>query len=211
MRFEKFRTAPRFIREGLVFPYDQGTQFVSAFRQKGWSWQEMSLLYERPPLSTEQIMHVGAYLNEDSPEAIQFSLINDWPQSQRTSSNVWGELGYRQYFRHHLSSKEAYKAASGWQGDRYEVLKQADHYAFALISHWESPTEAEEFLNAYRQSLALRYKTQTRDYAGGTLVAADKKFSTWIGRKASEVVVLEHIPQEQLEPLIETFLKRRWN
>lgn len=209
LRFEKFRTAPRFIREGLVFPYDQGTQFVSAFREKGWSWEQMSELYQRPPHSTEQILHIQNYLDDDEPAKISFSLVPYFKDSHLLATNVWGELGYRQYLRQYMSGAQARQAAAGWQGDRYQVVEHDSGYSFAFVSQWENSSESAELLAAYRESLQKRYHTSAVVFREGELLNIDSEFVTWTGQIGTEVIILENLPVAQSKSLIAALIRDR--
>jgi hypothetical protein len=55
-RGEVFDSAPAYIRQDFLFPYDQGLAFVrSLFRQ--WGWAAVDSAYLDPPTTTEQILH----------------------------------------------------------------------------------------------------------------------------------------------------------
>lgn len=154
--FKTFQSAPAFIQESLIFPYQQGSQFVSYFQNQSPQASVMQGLYERLPQSTEQILHPLIYVRNEIPERVQFDFDAWFPQSEILSSSVWGELGYRQYLQHHLDWREAKAAASGWAGDRYGILQTPEGPSFVFASLWDNTVEATEFRKAYHKTLALR-------------------------------------------------------
>lgn len=196
--YEKFRSAPAFIRDSLTFPYDQGSQFVNAFRQQGWSWSDLDTVFRHPPQSTEQILHPNAYLNGEPPVDFQFSLQPLLSGSKQLTGSVWGELGYRQYLTQHLDWQVAKAAASGWGGDRYEVLETPAGLVFGLYSVWDSETEAQEFFQAWRQSLAKRSPGTTLSAEG---LARQGERRIWAERNGKGVIVVENLTADQAKLL----------
>lgn len=204
--FNKFSSAPAFIRNSLIFPYDQGAQFISSFRKRGWSWSKMAEFYERPPRSTEHILHPATYLAQKSPVTVDLSLQAALPTSKVLSANTWGELSYQQYLAHYLDWRIAKKAAQGWQGDHYEVLQSSDGKVFGFYSLWDSPAEAQEFSDAYAQTLAKRYPDLKADaHLGGQSLTLASKRSIWWKQTQAGVLIVENLAagdQAALQALI---------
>ncbi len=206
--FDKFRSAPAFIRNSLTFPYDQGAQFINSFRQQGWSWDKMAAFYHDPPRSTEQILHTAKYLAKEQPSPVDLSLQAALPKSKVISANTWGELSYQQYLAHYLDWRTAKKAAQGWQGDHYEVIQSANGYVFGFYSLWDSPAEAQEFAAAYTQTLSKRFpKVQSESLLGGQSLRLKSKNSIWWQQKQSGVLIVENLPSGNQEAL-KTLLKQ---
>lgn len=61
--------APAIVRETLIFPYDQGAEFVTALREVG-GWPRVNEAYTALPASTEQILHPEKYLSAEQPVAV---------------------------------------------------------------------------------------------------------------------------------------------
>ena len=53
--------APDYMKQSLIFPYQQGFLFVAALRSAGTSWARIRDVYRDPPQSTEQILHPKKY------------------------------------------------------------------------------------------------------------------------------------------------------
>ena len=51
----------------------------------------------------------------------------------------------------------AEKAAAGWGGGRYALLKQGDHAAVALSTTWDTARDAREYFQAYGDALRTRF------------------------------------------------------
>jgi hypothetical protein len=56
------------LRESLIFPYNAGARFQDAVYRK-LGKQAFEAVFQRPPRSTQQIMHPEAYLNDKKPAA----------------------------------------------------------------------------------------------------------------------------------------------
>ena len=66
---EQYDQAPRAIRESLIFPYLQGSEWATALFKRG-GWPMVSSAFTRLPLSTEQILHPEKYFNYERPVKI---------------------------------------------------------------------------------------------------------------------------------------------
>ena len=63
---EQYDQAPRSMRESLIFPYLQGSEWVRQLYRKG-GWTMVSNAFTRLPLSTEQVLHPEKYFNYERP------------------------------------------------------------------------------------------------------------------------------------------------
>lgn len=194
--FKTFQSAPPFIQEQLIFPYQQGAQFVNYFQSEGLSWSEMHTLYDHAPASTEHILHPRTYAQGDAPLSIDWDLSTWFPGVRVISESVWGELGYRQYFQRHLDWKQAKAAASGWSGDRYAVLSGDEGPFFVFASRWDNVTEASEFAAAYHQTLIARTGKQPELVAPGLWRSESEDFGqVFLWQQTEQVLVCERLPQ----------------
>jgi len=194
--FEKLRQAPRFIRESMLFPYEQGLKFMQAFRKEGWSWEDMKVLYQNPPQSTEQILSPEKYLDGEKPLELKISdgLMKLQPKARRLTQGVLGELGWRQYFRHYLEPAEAKQASQGWGGDQYQVYELPDQRSrLGFFTVWDQPQEAQEFVQAYLQTLKKRYpeKSTIQTSAGDMLLQVQADDWIFISVKGARAMIFE--------------------
>lgn len=162
-QFPELAAAPAIIREPMLFVYLGGARLV----QRLWRMRE-----DRPlpfgdwlPESTEQLLHTELLLeNRDTPTPLW---LEDPSGGWRVVySDDLGELEIQIYFREHLGSTAlAARAAAGWDGDAYALLARGDDRALVWYTAWDSPADADEFVDAYRTAFTARF--------GGEAVAGD--------------------------------------
>lgn len=63
---EQYDQAPRAMRESLIFPYLQGSEWATQLYRRG-GWTMVSNAFTRLPLSSEQIIHPEKYFNYERP------------------------------------------------------------------------------------------------------------------------------------------------
>jgi hypothetical protein len=152
---EQFSQAPRALRESLIFPYLQGSEWATGvYKREGFAG--LSKAFTKLPLSTEQILHLEKYFAYERPLKIALpdlsgklnagenaALPNARLSSpahaggseralptaswRRIDSDVNGEWGYYLLLDQFLNSTaESRRAAAGWAGDRYDVYEGAN-------------------------------------------------------------------------------------
>jgi hypothetical protein len=137
---EALAEAPALIRLTLGFPYSRGYRLA---------FEEGVHLLERPPASTEQVLHPGkrrepflVFDLHDLKAALPDGCRLVW-------ANTVGELGLSVLFRD-LGERSSSSAWEGWDGDRYLVAECAGRPQFLWITAWDSEADAAEFESAYR-------------------------------------------------------------
>jgi hypothetical protein len=63
---EQYNQAPRAMRESLIFPYLQGSEWATQLYKRG-GWPMVSSAFTRLPLSSEQILHAEKYFKYERP------------------------------------------------------------------------------------------------------------------------------------------------
>ncbi len=159
--------APRVIRESLVFPYTGGLIFV----QDVWRTREgrPAPLGPDTPASTEQILHPGRYLGEGRDAPTDVSYAEGPPDGWReVHADGLGEFETRLFLEEFLAdSARARRAAAGWDGDRYRLLRGDDgDEALVWASVWDSAEEADEFAAAAARAFRSRYGRGPEDGDG---------------------------------------------
>jgi hypothetical protein len=145
-------SAPFVIQESLLFPYINGADFVKRFATRHPHVSPLTAL----PQSTEQVIHDGAYFGAkpDLPSTITLP-----PVASEIAQNDMGEFGTRLFFFQHLGASASLspdsvrsaaqppsvRAAAGWDGDRYALVKTSSGNALAWVTVWDSPVDAAEF------------------------------------------------------------------
>src|SRR6185369_6064486 len=122
---EQFKQAPRAIRESLMFPYEQGSEWATQlYKREGW--ELVSKAFSKLPQSSEQILHADKYFSGEAPVKLTLpdlkgSLGLGW---KMIDSDVNGEFGLYLILDQFLNAAEESKeAAAGWAGDRCVVYE----------------------------------------------------------------------------------------
>lgn len=161
-----FASAPRAVREGLLFPYLGGADFVRRFINVR---PEKELLTDLP-VSTKQILSDSAYFGggasgRDLPARVTLPA----PRAGEVIySNTFGEFETRLALVQHIKDDElARRAATGVDGDRYAVIRTAQGNALVWASVWDSPADAADFLDAMGDAARRRYALPKPEVTGG--------------------------------------------
>jgi hypothetical protein len=172
-----YDSAPAFLREDFVFPYNQGLTFVQTIHDQG-GWSAIDAVYKDPPVSTEQILHPELYpadtpIPVDLPD-IATTLGDSWREVSRNQMGEWYTYlilsqGVNQNAR--LDDSTAQSAAAGWGGDEYLVLHDDTQNitTFVMKSVWDTENDASEFSAALQKSLNARFGVNATQQ-GDTLV-----------------------------------------
>ncbi len=187
---------PLAIREGLVFPYAGGVEFIAHFR-KHHSWKTIDAIYQKPPLSTEQILHPKKYESYEKPMLVSTTLPASLGGYDEKVSNVMGEKGIELFLRtHRVSLGRSVTAAAGWGGDRMVVYTPKKHRGSELagtvgvwLSTWDETRDASEFFQALEHALP-RLSGARRRGKGAILRYDSKHGQVSAERKGDRVLVL---------------------
>jgi hypothetical protein len=120
---------PGFIEDQLIFPYEQGAQFVSSLRL-GRSWRPVDKVIRfRRPRTSEQVIHLDKYASDEGPMPVGLSDIgralgSEW---KRLDTTTVGELDLRLLFQYagHLRNNVSDEAAVGWGGGKLELWRRS--------------------------------------------------------------------------------------
>src|SRR6202795_3276330 len=101
--------APLYIRDELLFPYLAGTGFTQQFLKAQIGWQDLHLIFQNPPVSTQQILHPDLYLHGVKPEAVALPewkglIPGDW---KLLEENTMGEFGVEEILKQLLDENRA--------------------------------------------------------------------------------------------------------
>jgi hypothetical protein len=158
------------IDDVFLFPYIYGKIFVQDLYDRG-GWEAVNDAYADPPASTEHILHPGRYRAGDEPIPVSIipladTLGSDW---RLVFEDPIGEFMLRVYLQDQLGVDEAANAAAGWGGDLGVVYYNEGAYGLVMVlrSVWDTPAEAEEFLDAYITYAARRYGHPANETVAG--------------------------------------------
>jgi hypothetical protein len=167
---------PPAITQDLLFPYIEGKAFVEHLYKNG-KWSAVDQAYAAPPETTEQILHPEKYDTHEpavvvAPAALDQQLGTDWQQIASDSFGEWNTyllLAYGADSEARLEPEAAQKAAAGWGGDHYQVYlqTQTNRTALAFEWAWDSPQDADEFMQAMVDHLDARFHGNQVDLGSG--------------------------------------------
>ncbi len=151
---------PRFALAEIDFVYQEGASFIAALRRFGdWKLVDYALR-DRPPVSTEQVLHPEKYVTGElpgrSPELAGPGL--DW---RPLDSSGFGEFATRELLEEGVDATTARTAAAGWSADRYKLWRReganadcvddcALGHALGVAWRWDTARDAREFATALR-------------------------------------------------------------
>jgi hypothetical protein len=118
---------PRYVEDTLLFPYEQGANFVEAFRPDGGSWKALdNVIRFRRPATAAQVLHPDKYAIDKRPVPIRMP---DLPRVlgagwRRAASSSVGEDDLREIFKI-VGRKPEPAAAAGWGGGRFDLFEHS--------------------------------------------------------------------------------------
>src|SRR5271156_2428646 len=117
--------APGYIRDELLFPYLAGTGFTQQFLKAHTGWKDLHLIFENPPVSTQQILHPDLYLNGTKPVPVTLPqwkglVPDDW---KLLEENTMGEFGFGEILKQFKKENRDEALSAAWKGDRYAVFE----------------------------------------------------------------------------------------
>lgn len=157
--------APLYIQDALMFPYLEGTSFSQQFLKAHSGWSDLKLLFENPPVSTQQILHPDLYLKGVKPVPVALPKWKgiqprDW---KLLEENVMGEFGLQEVLKQFLDANRAQDLAPAWAGDRYAVFENTRTHDTPLVFRLalDSDAHAAQFFAAFSDVLSKKYPMRT--------------------------------------------------
>jgi hypothetical protein len=159
-----FSTAPLWVRESLVFPYNEGIRFQDAVFHK-LGREGFDAVFTRAPVSTQQILHPDAYLAGLKPEEPDPPLLaplvgKNAGRFRSLTEGSLGEFDLSVLLRQYIDPTEAVQAASHWRGGSYRLYehKGEKYSVLAFTSVWDSPQSAHTFFELYQRVMKDKWK-----------------------------------------------------
>ncbi|MDH3496750.1 MAG: hypothetical protein OER21_08315 [Gemmatimonadota bacterium] len=182
-RMPVFAAAPLVIREGLLFPYLAGADFLRWF---GQTYPDTLPFGPRLPTSTEQVLHPDRYRAGDAPTTLRFR--PEATVGESVYEDTWGEFEMRLVLQVRTGSESlATAGALGWDGDRFAVFADDGEHALVWWSVWDGDRAAEKFasmLERYwggRVSPGRRWTVARATLDGRPAVRLVEARDAWVG------------------------------
>ena len=156
--------APPFLKDALIFPYLGGLNFSAAIL-KNTGWSGLPALFEKPPVSTQQILHPALYRSGRIPPNLSLPnlekvLGSNW---SKLDENVLGEFGWKEVLKQFLGNERAKTLAEAWAGDRYTLYEQKENKRLVLVTrlHLDGEEHAARFFGQYSEALEKKYSERS--------------------------------------------------
>lgn len=157
--------APKVIQDELLFPYLDGIRFTQHLLKAGNGWPDFYKVFDKPPVSTQQIMHPELYLQGVVPAKIELPATKGVVPSEwkKLDENLMGEFGVQEILKQFLPKDRSKTLAAAWAGDRYAIFENQKNKRTLLVFrlHLASDDDAARFFGAYSELLELKYDSRT--------------------------------------------------
>lgn len=164
-------SAPYFLRQQLIFPYLGGADFLVHISYQDPALRELAL--QRPPASTEQILHPDKYASGDLDMPTTVTVPNltkvlgsGWKCTIRSN---WGEFQIKTLFEVWREWTKAKRIAEGWDGDQYVLYRNGSDYLYAWKTQWDTTRDATEFFEGISELMRgkrFRDRFADEDFSG---------------------------------------------
>lgn len=193
-----FASAPRAIREGLLFPYLGGADFVRRFVDH----RPIQELLTDLPISSRQILNDASYFTPTPAErAVPVVIRLPAPTSGTlVYSNTFGEFETRLILVQHLKDEIlARRAAGGIAGDQFAVVRTPLGDAMVWASVWDTTVDAADFMDLMADAARHRYELGKQTVAPG---ATTRRLDISAGKTHGARTVLLTVEQRDGRPVV---------
>ena len=196
--FPVFTNAPLYMKESLVFPYNEGLKFQDAIYHK-LGRAAFDQVFHRAPDSTQQILHPKAYFDQQepvevAPPALQMFLgRKEAKQFRLLLEGSLGEFDHSVLLRQYVNTKLGAEAASHWRGGSFRLFenKSEKFPVITYASDWDSPESAHRFFELYQRVMkgrSKRMEVEHRDAEKITGSGDHGRFQVWVsGTKVQSI------------------------
>ena len=158
------KKAPPFLKDALVFPYFAGLTF-SADLLKNGGWPGLPGVFNKPPVSTQQVMHPALYHSGKVSSPVTLPDVGAMlgPEWTKLEENVMGEFGWKEVLKQFLDEDRAKTLAAGWDGDRYVAFENKRTKRLVLVSRLRlaGVPQAVRYFGQYSEALEKKYERRT--------------------------------------------------
>ena len=198
--------APPFLKDVLIFPYLSGLTFSAAV-MKNSGWAALPGVFEKPPVSTQQILHPALYRSGKTPANITLPVLEkilgeSW---SKLDENIMGEFGWKEVLKQFLDADRAKTMAAAWQGDRYAVFEQKQTRNLILVARLrlDSEEHAARFFGQYSEALEKKHPERSNLFRRANFFSFDSpEGGVFLNCFGAECVTLEGAPRKVLDALI---------
>jgi hypothetical protein len=198
--------APPFIKDSLIFPYLSGLNFSAAIL-KDSGWGGLPRLFEKPPASTQQILHPDLYRSGKIPQNVSIPSLakllgSNWV---KLDENVMGEFGWKEVLKQFLDADRAKTLAAAWDGDWYTLYEQKQSKKLILATRLllDNQEHAVRFFGQYSEALESKYAERSNLLRRPNFFSFDTaEGGVFLDCYGAECVTLEGAPRPVFDGLI---------
>ncbi len=194
-QYPVFEKAPLYLRESLIFPYADGLEFSNAVIEK-LGKAGFSEVFQRPPVSTQQIIHPDQYLAKREPTHPRAPEPARPRGYRKLTEGSVGELDFRILFNQYADKETAERVPPHWRGGEFRLYEtKADRKPLlTFVTEWDSPEAARDFYDAYRAVLPKKWKRfEPREQTVNHMTGAGDRGSFELTLDGSKVSSIEGI------------------
>jgi hypothetical protein len=178
---------PRYVREGLVFPYAAGARLVNRIEGRG-GWDAVNRVFEDdPPVSSEQVMHPRKYDAGEPPVRVRVTgMAGALPAgAEAVEQGDFGEFDTEQLLREANGRERSRRAAAGWGGGAFALWRlPGERWVLVMRWVWDSEGDASEFEAAARRTAQALGGASARSGRTTALAMAPRGAATLAKRAA---------------------------
>jgi hypothetical protein len=183
------------LREKLIFPYRDGSQFVQwAYAAKGW--EGVNGLFADPPVSSAQILHPEKYyLRREAPLQITpFGWLRQ-TKEKAVMEQTLGEYLIQVLLASSYSRRDAALIASGWTGDTLSAYPDGANPMTIWLSAWNNDDAGQDFYRALQTVLERRNRLRfaTSRPSDGLMADSGAGRSVVLQTKGSLVLLVDGV------------------
>ena len=163
--------------------YSYGYRWAWAVSRKGRDPGAVLAAFERPPVTTREILHPGLYRRGWRPRPVATpDIAGLFPSAVVLGDGALGEMQWG-FFLLGLgieSPGEALAAVDAWEGDRYRAVRTRNGEVAAVRATWKSPADARDVVEAFEVAC---------DLDRGEVCQTDASFVTMVSRENTTLLL----------------------
>jgi hypothetical protein len=138
---------PPAVLEVFELPYEEGAAFSAALSDRG-GLALVEESFRRPPISSEQVLDVDAYLEDEQPVTVEPPSLP--PGAEATATGTIGSFVLRLLVEQTLDVDAAHDLVTRWTGDRYVLYERAGRSCLVAAVVMDDAAAAAELVEAVR-------------------------------------------------------------
>jgi hypothetical protein len=152
---------PEIVLSTIAAPYVFGESLVDAIVDQG-GVELLNEAFEQPPTTSEQVIEPITYLKGETAPSVSSPASPVEP----SSTGVFGRLGLFLALRDGIRPQSAWRAADGWDGDRYVLWQEDKGPCLRVTVANDSEGDANELAAALREWATTRDSARVDSVAG---------------------------------------------